>query len=346
MGKGKKALLIILSVFLVMVLGVFTAYYVMHELGRDRIHDRGDVEVVVPTSDDSGNEIVSVDKYGRLINYNGVSYVYDDDVIAVTLIGVDNANGTVDGLPMSDVIYLLTINSKTGEAKVVGISRDTMTDVDIYSDEGTYIEAEQRQIAYSYAYHGKRTTGGDNTNKSISRLFFGLPCKNYFAINLDAFNTLNDAIGGVTLTSQMTFTSPVDGRVISEGETVTLQGKEAEYYIRTRSHDTVDANNDRMGHQQQYIRAFFSSAFQSAKKDITVVSDLYSAVTENSDSTLDLSQLTYIASVALSKVKSVDDIEFITLKGDIVKGEYAEMYVSTDEALKTMLDVFYRPIDQ
>ena len=161
---------------------------------------------------------------------------------------------------------------------------------------------------------------------------------------MDALTTLNDAIGGVTLTSSITFDSPVDGRTIREGETVTLRGKEADFYVRTREYDPLDANNARMERQQQYISAFLNAIIPAAKQDISVIGNLYSAIDVNSDTTLDLPKMTYIASAALSHMNSVSDIEYVRLNGEFTEGENAEMHVSDEDAIRTMLKVFYRPL--
>ena len=171
-----------------------------------------------------------------------------------------------------------------------------------------------------------------------------MPFNNYFAINLNALITLNDTIGGVTLTSSMTFTSPIDGRTINEGETVTLHGKEAERYVRSRDTEVLDSNNARMQRQQEYIRAFLQSIVPAAKKDISVISKLYDEIKVNSDSSLDIAKMTYIASTALTKLRNASDIEYVNLKGEITAGEHAEMHVTNENAIRTMLDVFYTPL--
>jgi len=142
----------------------------------------------------------------------------------------------------------------------------------------------------------------------------------------------------------MTFTSPIDGRTINEGETVTLHGKEADYYVRHRDTEKLDSNNERMQRQQEYIRAFMSSIVPAAKKDISVITKLYDEIKVNSDTSLDLPKITYIASTALTKLRNASDIEYVSLKGPITMGEYAEMRVTNEETLKTMLSVFYTPL--
>ena len=341
----KRILIIVLSVLLALVILVAGTFFVLNEIGRRGLLDYNDVGVVVPTEDESGNDVIQVDNSGRVITYDGMSYELNENLITIPFIGVDEGsehNNT--NLQMADAIYVLTIDTQTGKIKVLSISRDTMADVDLYSEEGRFIETERLQIAFSYAYGNEEVTGGKNTTTSISRLFYGLPFDNYFAINMDALVDLNDAIGGVTLTSSMTFTSPVDGRTIYEGEQVTLHGKEADTYVRSRDISQLDSNNDRMARQMEYIKAFLNSVIPAVKNDISVVSDLYGVIQDNSDTTLNLPKMTYIASTAVTKLRNASDIEYVSLRGEITKGKYAEMKITNETAIRTMLDMFYTPL--
>ena len=336
----KKALIIAGSVILALVIVFGATFLIMREIGRSHMHDLDNAEIVTPTEDDS---IVSVDPMGQIINYKGKSYELNKDLFSITVIGTDDSDIRGYDSRMGDAIYIVTVDTKTGKIKILGVSRDTMADVDVYSLEGKYIDTENKQISYAYSYSSDKVTGGANTTVSLSRLFFNLPLKNYFAINLDALTTINDAIGGVTLTSSITFVSPEDGRTINEGETVTLHGKEAQYYIRTREFDELTSNNERMNRQQQYIIALIQSVIPALKEDISRVTSLYNEVSENSDSNMSLSDIVYISSVVLPKIKSID-VDFVTLTGEITKGEFAEMHVSNDDAITAMLEVFYREI--
>lgn len=344
MAPWKRILIVLGAALLAVAILLGGTFLVLNEIGRHSMHDYENAEVVTPAADESGEEIIKADNKGHVITYDGVSYELNDNLISVTFIGADEGTGENADLQMSDAIYILTVDAETGKVKILGISRDTMADVDLYSEEGRFIDTEHKQIAFSYAYGNDQVTGGKNTTVSLSRLFYGLPFNNYFAINMDALITLNDTIGGVTLTSSMTFTSPIDGRTISEGETVTLHGKEADYYVRHRDTEQLDSNNDRMQRQQEYIRAFLNAIIPAAKKDISVVNKLYNEIKVNSDTTLDLSKMTYIASTALTKVKSASDIEYVGLKGTITEGEYAELNPTNEDTIRTMLDVFYTPL--
>lgn len=340
MAWWKKTLIIILSILLVLVIVFGSAFFIMREIGRSRMHNYDAIEIVPPTEQEI---VMDIDNNGRVIHYDGKSYILNENLVGITFIGADDSTVDDEYRRMADAIYMLTVDTVTGAVKVLGVSRDTMTDVNRYSVEGRFIDTTREQISYSYSYGNDTVKGGQNTNASLSKLFFGLPMQNYFAINLDALYDLNEAVGGVTLTSSITFESPEDGRTISEGEAVTLHGKEAERYIRTRDTSKLDSNNTRMERQQQYIRAFLSSIVPAVKKDISTIGSLYNVVKANSDSNLNLTDITYLASSVLPKLSGASQIEYVTLKGNLTAGEHPEMNVTNDQAIRTMLDVFYLP---
>lgn len=342
--KWKGILIAAVSIPLALIIALVGTFFVMREIGRRNIHANKQFEVSLPTQSSAKNEVELGDKYGRIINYKGSSYLYNNDLVTLTLIGVDDGHGPDKGLKMADAIYVLAINTKNGQVKILNISRDIITDVNVYSQEGAFIDTERIQIAYSNAYSEKGSTGGYNTNRSVSRLMFGLPMENYFEINLNAVSTLNDAVGGVTVTSALTFTSPEDGRTISEGEEVTLHGKEAEYYVRRRDITELESNNDRMQRQQDYIMSFLGSIIPKAKQNPGMIPDLYSAIKENSETSLSASELIYIASSAIANIHSLSDVEIVKFDGEITRGINAEMHVSDEEVLSKMLDIFYEPM--
>ena len=342
--KWKGVLIAVVAIPLAIIIALLGTFFVMREIGRKNIHANKQFEMTLPTQSSDKNEVAFGDRYGRIINYKGDSYVFNNDIAALTLIGVDNGHGPDKDLKMADAIYVLAINTKNGKVKILNISRDIITDVNVYSQEGAFIDTERIQIAYSNAYCEKGSTGGYNTNTSVSRLMFGLPMENYFEINLNGVTTLNDAVGGVKVTSALTFTSPEDGRTINEGEEVTLHGREAEYYVRRRDITELESNNDRMQRQQEYIMSFLGSIIPEAKKNPGIIPDLYSAIKQNSETSLKASELIYFASSAIANIHSLSDIEIVKFDGEITKGINAEMHVSDDEILSKMLDIFYVPL--
>ena len=256
------------------------------------------------------------------------------------MIGIDNGIEDSRVLSMSDSINIVAIDTVSGKLSVISVSRDTMADIDLYSSEGDYIDTERMQLAYAYSFGNNTVTGGTNTANALTKLFYGLPINAYFALNMDALTTINDAIGGVTLASSFRFTSPIDGRTIEKGEQVTLHGKEVEYYVRLREND-LTSNNERMQRQKEYISAFIDQIIPMVSKNPSLVTDLYNIVSVNSDSDLTLAKLTYLVSTLVPKLSSGADIEYLSLEGTTVEGEFAEFTPDDESILKTMLQAFY-----
>ena len=319
------------------------SFFVLREVGRRNLHNYDDIVIVTPTEQEEEKtvELMDVIDSGRTIGYEGETYILNENVVSVVVIGNDHdfEEGSVQS--MGDSINIVTLDTETGKLSVISVSRDTMADVNIFSDEGAYIDTERLQLAYAYSFGNRYISGGENTLSALSKLFFGLPLDNYFAIDMDALISLNDAIGGVTLTSSIDFTSQIDGSYISAGDTVTLYGRDAESYVRSRDINELDSNNARMQRQQEYIRAFFAQVIPMIKKDFSLVSKFYNILQVNSETTLDLPKVTYLASTAVEKMKGAPEIEYLSIKGEVVKGDYAEFIADDHSILETMLKVFY-----
>lgn len=341
MPKAVRILLIALIVIVGLAIIAGATFFVLRQIGESQMHRYEDIAITVPEdSKELSSENLEVLNEGKTITYKGETYELNEKVASVLLIGVDQSIED-DQQMMSDAIYLLAIDSATNRVSVISLSRDMITDIDVYSEEGNFIDTEKMQLSYAYSFAGGGKNGSENTAAAVSKIFFGLPVKNYFAMDMDALMTLNDSIGGVTLTPTMTFTSPIDGSTIKEGESVTLFGKEAERYIRSRDLSELESNNDRMARQIQYIQAFLDSAIPAAKADISIVPDLYNTIRANSETSLTVPQMTYLASSALSLVSDASQIEFRGIEGEMKAGEHAEFYPSDQSVLELMLDVFY-----
>ncbi len=338
-----KILIIVVSILLALAIALTATYFILKEIGRKAMHNYSDIDISIPLQDESGKDAASVLDKGRTIKYGGKTYRLNEDIMTVTFIGYNN--DTDNGNYMADAIYIAAIDDHTGKTTILGISRDTMLDVNIYSADGKFIDTEKTQLSYAYSYGNDKVKGGANVNTSLTRLFFGLPLNNYFAIDLDALEDLNDAIGGVTLTSKMDFVSKETGETVHTGDTVTLMGEDVKTYVQSRDTAKLESNNDRMERQQQYIMAFMQSIVPAAKKDLGTVTRLYGVVSDNADTTLDLPKVTYLASAALTKLRNANDIEYKSLIGTIKAGEHAEMYLDDKTVLETMLDVFYTPVE-
>ncbi len=341
--KTVKILIIILCVILALVVATASTLFIFNEVGKSAMHNYKEM-TIEPSPDVENLEKVQDD--GKTITYQGKTYVFNEDVATVVLMGIDIKDFEVPDRQVgesgqADAIYTAVIDTKNNKVTILGVSRDSMVDVNIYNTDGEFVRTENMQICLSYAYGDGAHTSCENTITSLQRLFYGLQFNTYFSIDTRALETLTDTVGGVELTALVDFYSGYYNRTIYAGETITLYGNDATMYIRSRDLDELDSNNDRMARQKQFMTAFISKIWSSIKQNPSLITNLYGQITDTSTTNLTPSKMTYLTSTALSMLDSSSEIEFVNIPGTVKKGEYAEFVIDSNSLMEIMLDLFY-----
>lgn len=173
------------------------------------------------------------------------------------LIGVDwaemdspAASGRYAG--QVDFLLLLTFDKKNRTISTLQIDRDTMTDIRVYGPFGDYTGIRETQICLSHAYGATAAENCENTVWAASRLLGNIPVDGYLALDMSAITALNDALGGVTVTLEEDF-SALDPQMV-RGATITLQGKQAETFVRGRTGVGDGTNAARMKRQKAFMQ--------------------------------------------------------------------------------------------
>ncbi|MGN1328428.1 MAG: LCP family protein [Eubacterium sp.] len=331
LSTASKIAIAALIIFLILIFAVVFAVVFLENHGKNDIQN-----------------VTQQTEYQEVIEYNGDEYVYNENVISVAFIGVDKRdlgldNGAIGTAGQADADIVFTINTETGRVKAIAVPRDTMVDVDLYSESGIFLRSENMQLCLSFAYGNGTNTSAENVTTSLSRILYNVPINKYFALDLNGIAPINDAIGGVTVTSLYDF----DNLGIKKGDTIHLEGDLTEAYVRTRNLDTVEASLNRTARQVQYAKAFAAQLLPAVTKDFSIISRLYSTATEYSTTDISLSNATYLASLLLSK--GITDFETVTLEGEMRPSEkteyadfvYAEFYPDKDKLMEVVLDTFY-----
>lgn len=165
--------------------------------------------------------------------------------ISLALLGIDSYGDELEEMGgRSDTIIVVTINPQTKQTTLISIPRDSYTEMVNYQ---TGINNEYNdKITHAYAF------GGTEMALNSIQEFLDVPVDYYVEINMDGLEYLVDAIGGIEITSPLTF--EFDGASFKAGDTVTLQGREALAFARMRY---VDPKGDtgRQQRQQLVIKA-------------------------------------------------------------------------------------------
>ncbi|MBR1932024.1 MAG: LCP family protein, partial [Lachnospiraceae bacterium] len=275
------------------------------------------------------------------IRYKGVHYRYNSDVLTFLFMGIDKmtevkaAKDGIDG-GQSDALFLLVLNPHTMQASIIGINRDTMTDIDVYSKTGSYMGTTKGQICLQHGYGDGGKESCERTQNTVSKLFYNLPIHGYCAINMGAIPLINDAVGGV----EVKVLEDVINSNLKEGQTVTLKGQQAYQYLHNRDTRSDFSAGRRLERQKQYLSAYAATAITKMKQDITLPVKIYTTISKYMVTDISVDEVSYLATQALD-YKFGSDVIY-SLEGETLIGEKFEEFYPDETALyELILQVFY-----
>ena len=342
--KKRKIKWILPILLLVILLGIIV-FLAMKIFGQKAMLKQTTTDVVMTAPE---TEEVVVEDDGVTITYNGEKYVYNENITSVLCMGVDKSDLEEDDLVIgsagqADMLMLAIMDTESGKVNLWNISRDSMTEVDIYNVNGEYVKTEEMQACLAFAYGDGKHGSCENTVKAVSRLLYGMPIQSYAVLDIAAIQPLNDAIGGVEV---MIHEEDILHGRFKPGEKVLLMGDDVTFYVSSRRTEIpgepIDSNNNRMARQRQYMMNFIQKVMQKTKEDISTPLNLFSIVKKNDHiiTNLDTSRIAYLTTL-VTKVDFSED-SFRTVPGEVVAGEKHAEYHVDDEALYQMiLDTFY-----
>ena len=290
-------------------------------------------------SGSSGEVVSQADSNHNTIVYEGNTYEYNSNLENYLFLGVDTKEEVVlQDTPgtagQADCIMVLSVNRKDKTARILQISRDSMTDIDLYDINGNYFTSVRAQIATQYAYGNGKDTSCWAMKKTVSRLLYDLPLEGCMSLNIDGIHAINDAVGGVTITipEDYTFIDPA----FVEGSQITLTGEQAERYVRYRDINQQGSNNGRMKRQVQYIPALISAIREQAGSSGDFYGTYQNILAPYMVTDMSVDQINRLSDYALS-----DEVAYVP--GEAVPGEQNEEFVVNEEELKKILiKMFYK----
>ncbi len=335
-SKAKKVVLIILISLLALILIGVSAFFIMRAIGKHQFH-KADTGITVE------NKIDDLTVNENEIEYKGVSYTLDPDVVSILFMGVDkkdiNADLGYGKNGQADSIFVAAINTRDKSIKLIPLSRETMVDVSLYSTGGEYVGVKHEQLCLAYAYGDTPESCSKNVLESVRRALYGINISSYVSIDLDGVEAITNAVGGVTLPCLEEFS--VDGRTYKVNETLNLDGYLARQYIQNRSKTDIYGNTRRMQRQKQFLSAFANKAGNQIMDNFTRLATYYNMMGPYISTDLTLSQVTYLASSCLS-FNVGDAFQYKTIEGETTTdGQYVQFIPDEQSTLDAIVDVFY-----
>lgn len=166
----------------------------------------------------------------------------EGEPLNILLIGTDDdltARQEEEGyVGRADTLMILSLNPQTHSTKMVSIPRDTYTFI-----KG---QSSPDKINHSYAF------GGIELTVDTVQSYLNLPIDYYAAVNMDGLANLIDAIGGIEVTSPLTF--EYRNTTFKKGETRHVNGVKALNFARMR-YDDPQGEIGRQNRQKIVIKA-------------------------------------------------------------------------------------------
>ena len=263
--KKKNRLIRVVAVFLGLIIGIFgfLLWYKHHLFSK----------IAMPTSD-----VTVLDENGNKIDFGKLNTdirndlpKFDEGVKNFLLIGVDSRTKELpkDGKALSDVIMVMSIDSKKGTMKLMSIARDSYAYVPGF-------ESKPRKI------NAAMSLGGPDTLMATVMDTLQIDIDGYAYINFYNMIDVIDAVGGVTvnvtsdeLTHQAGLNDnlasinkgeglPADKDRVTQTGDVVLNGRQAVAYARIRH---VDNDYYRSARQVEVLNSLMSSFMKLSKLD-------------------------------------------------------------------------------
>ena len=285
------------------------------------------------------------------LSWNGKTYHRNTYTKAILCMGVDR-NGPMTETTLSgdggqaDGIFLLAHDTARNQLKILLIPRDSMTEItktDISQTEsnGTKLGTAIDHLSLSYAYGDGREKSCEYTRQAVSNLLMGLPIDSYMAADLEIISSLNDAVGGVTVTIPTIGMEQADP-AFAFGQTVRLRGEQAERFVRFRDTKKDNSALSRMEQQKLYISGFFQAVKEQSRSESNIVEKLFEMTQNYMVTDMAKDQYLKLAMDALEG-EGLTSASFKMAPGQgRATEQYDEYYVDQEALIPILLELFYR----
>lgn len=296
-----RAIVLGLIAVVVLVVGVI----LLNENERDKYADKRDT---------------MSEGFGQLktVTIGGVNYREKPAVTTLLIAGIDKpeavTNQTRDSYRdggQADFLMLLAIDHTDKQIHQLQLERDTMAEIDILGIFGNEVGTRTEQLCLAHSFGATPEDNAKHTIRAVERLLDGMEIEGYYMIDYAAMAALNDALGGVTvkITEDMTSVNPG----WTKGKTVTLKGKEAETFVRTRKTIGSGTNEERMARQNEFMTKAIAKIKEKIAEDLSFGETL-------------LNQLQKVSVSNMTAKRLADELykarEYETLAVEHPEGEY------------------------
>ena len=282
------------------------------------------------------------------LTINGHTYRQRNNLTTILFMGIDQEESSEE-VPaylrylsggQADFLRLMVIDPLEKTITQIEIDRDTMTPITMLGTMGGKLGYRTAQICLSHGFGDGKEQSCGFTVEAVSNLLYNMPIKYYAAMNLDGISTMNDILGGVTVTLEDDF-SHIDP-TMTKGKTLTLVGDQAEIFVRSRMSVGVGTNEARMARQQQYVSRMMELLNDRIHGSSDFIGALFDGLSPYLCTNMSRAQMMNEAWA----VKDYTRLPLVSIDGVHEVGDDGYMQFLPDDASleQVILDVFYKKV--
>ena len=284
-------------------------------------------------------EVVIIDNDGddyHTLEYNDETYYYNTDIISILLMGIDTNEGVYG---QSDHMSLLIIDRRNKEIKLLAIPRETITEIEMYGDDGSYLGLSDNHLGLAYPNGYKAGKAGIVTMEATSKLLLNIPIIYYVATNMNVMPMLAEIVGDVDIElpdDSLAYRNPewVKGYIFNVNKDT------IEIYLRSRNIYEDFTNTNRMLRQNLYLNWFFDNINSINEEDESFLLAKLEEILENCETNLSWDEAETFYELAMDSMRS--DPFAYSISGRYAIGQfYEDFYPNEEDLLSLIIKLFY-----
>ena len=207
--------------------------------------------------------------------------------VSILLLGTDTGDLGRIYKGRTDTIIVMTINPQTKKTMLMSIPRDMKVNLPDYEDESP------AKINAAYAY------GGTKETINTVQKYFNIPIDYYALVNMAGMKQAINQVGGVTVTSPLTFT--YEGYSFTKGVPEHMNGTKALKFCRMR-YDDPQGDYGRQQRQKMVIMALLT---KSASYKTVLNQKFLKTISKNAKTDLSFSNMMTLAKSYRGATKNI-----------------------------------------
>lgn len=271
---------------------------------------------------------------GETIRIGEHDYTLRDGISTYLLLGIDTEGSLREEKDpgeagQSDAIYLLICDEKTEEAKILGVPRDTMTEISVYLPSGSFNGTSVDHLNLQYAFGDGRENSCQLTEHAVSAMLYDIPIRGYLAVNLGAVPKLADIAGGIAVVVPDDSASSEVSEFV-KGAVVTLDSSNMKKFLRFRDTEASLSAWTRMERHKAFFRGLTQKIRRLASEDPARLLSLYKECEPEFVTNIPPDEWVQLTGMHL-------DEEVEILPGKYVEGDWFDEYYLDEEAVRSLV---------